>query len=257
MAENQRYFIHLAYNGASFHGWQIQPNAPSVQQTLERALTLLLGNPTAVVGAGRTDAGVNALMMIAHFDAEQGAIADCGVFAQRLNAMTGPDISVYSITPVDKEAHARFDATARTYFYYVCIGRNPFLKNLAWSTPRMLDFDAMNRAAELLLDIEDFTSFAKLHSDNKTNICHVTEARWEPVHTEFGDMYVFRITANRFLRNMVRAVVGTLVDVGRGKITIDQFKSIIAQRNRCAAGTSMPGHALYLAKITYPYYEPV
>lgn len=247
----QRYFMHLAYRGAPYHGWQSQPNAISVQSVIEDALSKTLRRQTKIVGAGRTDAGVNARCMVAHFDADP--IADLEGVVRSLNAIIGRDIAVYSITPVSPESHARFDAVSRTYHYYVTTAKNPFFHQLSWQAPPSLDFKAMNRAAELLLTVDDFTSFAKLHTDNKTNICHVSHARWEKIS---DDAYVFVITADRFLRNMVRAVVGTLVDVGRGKLDIDGFRKIIEKRDRCSAGTSMPGHALYLWDIKYPYYTP-
>ncbi len=240
-----RYFMTLAYRGVPFHGWQIQPGAVSVQEVIEQALTTLLRKPTSIVGAGRTDAGVNASMMVAHFD------ADRQLQPRSVNSLVGKDIVVYDIRQVHDDAHARFDATSRTYHYKTVERRSPFLYPLTWYTPHPLDYDAMNRAAALLLEVEDFTSFAKLHSDAKTNICHVTRAEWVPDPTTGGMTFV--ITADRFLRNMVRAVVGTLVDVGRGKMTISDFAEIIAAKNRCAAGTSMPPHALYLHSVTYPY----
>lgn len=239
-----RYFMALAYRGAPFHGWQVQPGAVSVQGELERALSVLTRTPVAVVGAGRTDAGVNASMMVAHFDAP---------FApepRAINSLTGRDIAVYSVKEVHADAHARFDATSRTYHYKAVERRSPFLYPLTWFT-RPLDYEAMNRAAALLLQTDDFTSFAKLHSDARTNICRVSRAEWVADPTTGGMTFV--ITADRFLRNMVRAVVGTLVDVGRGKLTLGGFGDIIAARDRCAAGTSMPPEALYLHSITYPY----
>ncbi len=237
----------LAYRGAGYHGWQVQPDALTVQEVLEKCLSTLLRERTPIVGAGRTDAGVNARRMTAHFDGPDAL--NCQGAVRRLNAMAGPDIAVHSIYPVAPDAHARFDAVARTYHYYVHHVKSPFVGELSWYCPRPLDYEAMNRAAAVLLETEDFTSFAKLHTDTLTNICHVTEARWEPA----GEgRHVFVITANRFLRNMVRAVVGTLVDVGRGKMTVEQFREVIARRDRCAASTSMPAHALYLWAVTYP-----
>lgn len=239
-----RYFMTLGYRGAPFHGWQIQPGAASVQETLERALTTLLRRPTPIVGAGRTDAGVNAEMMVAHFDAPSAPDP------RAINALCAPDIVVYSVREVAPDAHARFDATSRTYRYRALERRSPFLYPLTWFT-RPLDYEAMNRAAALLLETDDFTSFAKLHSDARTNLCRVTRAEWAPDPATGG--MTFTITANRFLRNMVRAVVGTLVDVGRGKMTPAGFADVIAARNRCEAGTSMPPEALFLSDITYPY----
>lgn len=244
-----RYFLKLAYRGAPFHGWQIQPNAVSVQQTIEEALAVILRKETPIVGAGRTDTGVNARTMFAHFDSE-APIADKGKFLQSLNRLCGKDIAIYDLIPVSSMMHARFDATSRTYKYFATTSKSPFFYPLSWQAPSNLDIEKMNRAANLLLDTEDFTSFAKLHTDNKTNICKVTAAHWECIGT---DGLVFTITADRFLRNMVRAVVGTLVDVGRGKISIDDFRRIIAEKDRCAAGTSMPPQALYLWDVTYNF----
>jgi tRNA pseudouridine38-40 synthase len=248
-----RYFLKLAYRGEPFHGWQIQPNAVSVQECIEKALSIYLRATTPIVGAGRTDTGVNASMMMAHFDTAE-PIANIPGAVRALCSLLGKDIVIYDIIPVADDAHARFDATSRTYHYYTYSGRSPFLYNLAWQEPAAgLDFDMMNRAAAMLLDVDDFTSFAKLHSDAKTNICRVTRAEW--VETVPGDAsrHTFVITADRFLRNMVRAVVGTLVDVGRGKLTLDDFRRVIDSRDRCAAGTSMPPHPLFLHDITYPY----
>lgn len=246
-----RYFMHLSYRGANYHGWQIQPNAISVQEAIEDSLSKALRTPTKIVGAGRTDTGVNAYCMVAHFDAE--TIDDTQRLVKALNSMVGRDIAIHSITPVHADAHARFDATSRTYHYYCTTRKSPFFHQLSWQASPDLDFEAMNRAAELLLEVSDFTSFAKLHTDNKTNICKVTYAKWEPIAGTDGG-YVFVITADRFLRNMVRAVVGTLVDVGRGKLSLDDFKRVIESRNRCNAGTSMPAQALYLWDVKYPYY---
>lgn len=243
-----RYFMHLAYRGEPFHGWQNQPGEVTVQSVLENALSTLLRTPTSIVGAGRTDAGVNASMMVAHFD------ADAPLQPRAVNSLIGRDIAVYSISPVHAQAHARFDATSRTYHYKVIERKSPFLHPLTWFTPRPLDYAAMNSAARLLLQTDDFTSFAKLHSDALTNICNVSRAEWV-ADPQTGGM-TFVITANRFLRNMVRAVVGTLVDVGRGKLSEADFADIIAAKNRCSAGTSMPPQALYLQNITYPYWSP-
>jgi tRNA pseudouridine38-40 synthase len=244
-----RYFIRLGYRGAAYHGWQVQPNDSSVQQVIEESMATLLRVPTPVTGAGRTDAGVNARLMVAHFDTEQ-PIADVERFIHSLNALLPPDIAVYSIAPVHDEAHARFDATSRTYKYFAVTHKDPFLYPLSWKCPPDLDFDLMNEAAARLLDYTDFTSFSKLHTDVKTNNCRITHAKWE---RENYDQWVFTITADRFLRNMVRAIVGTLVEVGRHKMTVEEFCQVIERKDRCAAGTSMPGHALFLWDITYPY----
>lgn len=244
----RRYFMRLAYCGRTYHGWQIQPNAPSVQQTIEEALGKVLRRPTPITGAGRTDTGVNAAEMYAHFD-YPGELPDKRKLLRSLNLMVGRDIAIYDITEVHLRAHARFDATSRTYKYFVNTTKNPFDWQLSWLAPSVPDMDKMNEAAAILLTVSDFTSFAKLHSDARTNICRVTEAYW----SREGDRMVFTITADRFLRNMVRAIVGTLIDVGRGAISIDEFRDIIARRDRCAASTSMPGEALFLWKVTYPY----
>ncbi len=205
--------------------------------------------PIAIVGAGRTDAGVNARMMIAHLDLDI-APEQTPRLVDALNAMVGRDIAVYGLHPVADDAHARFDATSRTYHYYAHTRKSPFDHSLSWQASPLLDFDAMNAAADMMLGRRDFTSFSKLHTDTATNICDLREARWE----QTGDhTWRFVITADRFLRNMVRAVVGTLVDVGRGKLRPEDVMTIIDRKDRCAAGTSMPGHALFLWDITYPY----
>lgn len=247
-----RYFLKLAYNGADFHGWQTQPNARSVQQSIEEALSVILRAPTSITGAGRTDTGVNARMMVAHFDTTS-KIEDTVRFLKGLNKLCGPHIAIEQMEEVPADAHARFDAVSRTYKYFVIFEKSPFLDSFAWHSPSPLNVEEMNRAAQLLCHTEDFTSFAKLHSDVKTNLCSVTEAGWQPWHNDYEvPGIVFTITANRFLRNMVRAVVGTLVDVGRGKLSYEDFSRIIDLKDRCKAGTSMPANALFLWRIEYP-----
>ena len=245
-----RYFLKLAYNGANYHGWQSQPNAESVQECIEKALSMVLREPIAITGAGRTDAGVNAAVMYAHFDVNE-PLKDTTTLVMRLNSILGKDIAIYDVLPVHDDAHARFDATARTYKYFVHTEKSPFLYPFSWKSTCKLDFDLMNEAAELLKAYTDFTSFSKLHTDVATNNCKITHARWE----QEGGQWVFTITADRFLRNMVRAIVGTLVDVGRGKLTIEQFCQVIEKKDRCSAGTSMPGNALFLWKVEYPYID--
>ena len=240
--------MRLGYRGAAYHGWQVQPQDTSVQQVIEEAMATLLRVPTPVTGAGRTDAGVNARLMVAHFDTEQ-PIQNLDRLVHSLNALLPPDIAIYGISPVQDDAHARFDATNRTYKYFAVTHKDPFRYPLSWKCPPDLDFDLMNQAAARLLDYTDFTSFSKLHTDVKTNNCRVTLARWA---REDGQ-WVFTITADRFLRNMVRAIVGTLVEVGRHKMTVEEFCQVIDRKDRCAAGTSMPGHALFLWDINYPY----
>ncbi|MDE6017451.1 MAG: tRNA pseudouridine(38-40) synthase TruA [Muribaculaceae bacterium] len=246
-----RYFIRLGYRGAPFHGWQIQPNANSVQEEVERALSIVLRVSISIVGAGRTDTGVNARTMYAHFDYE-GELTEKGKLLVSLNRLVGKDIAIYDIVKVAADAHARFDATERTYKYFVTFEKNPFLYALSWHCPMGLDLDKMNEAAHTLLETGDFTSFAKLHSDAKTNICKVTRAEWK---MEGEKLAVFTITADRFLRNMVRAIVGTLVDVGRGKLSTEDFKEIIERKDRCSAGQSMPGEALFLWDVKYDYID--
>ena len=244
-----RYFLRLAYRGAPFHGWQVQPNAVSVQGEVEKAMSVVLRTPISVVGAGRTDTGVNARTMYAHFDFE-GELPEKGRLLVSLNRLLGRDIAVHDIIPVHAGAHARFDASERSYKYFVSFEKTPFLYPLSWHCPNGLDITLMNEAARLLLDTADFTSFAKLHSDAKTNICKVTKAEWS---LEGESIAVFSITADRFLRNMVRAIVGTLIDVGRGKLSLEGFRRIIERKDRCAAGQSMPGEALFLWDVKYDY----
>lgn len=246
--ETYRYFIYLAYDGTEYHGWQRQPNGISVQERLEKAVSLLFRSETAVTGAGRTDAGVHARLMVAHVDAPF-VLDDTAQWAHRLNRMLPPDIVVYRICRVKPDAHSRFDAQSRTYRYYISCGKNPFEGRYRWTMEgKALDVDRMNEAAAHLLQYTDFTSFSKLHTDVKTNNCRITHAGW----TRSGNDLVFEITADRFLRNMVRAIVGTLVEVGRSKLSVAGFCSIIEARDRCKAGTSAPGNALFLTDITYP-----
>lgn len=242
-----RYFIYLSFDGTNYHGWQIQPNGASVQETLMKALSTFLRREIEVVGAGRTDAGVHARLMVAHFDFDTEL--DGEVVTDKLNRLLPPDIAVYGVRRVKPEAHARFDATSRTYKYYIHTRKDPFCRGYSWRIFQPLDFERMNEAAQTLFDYTDFTSFSKLHTDVKTNNCRIMLARWE----QMGDgEWVFTIRADRFLRNMVRAVVGTLVEVGRGKLTVDGFRRVIEEKNRCSAGTSVPGHALYLTDVSYP-----
>lgn len=250
-----RRFLKLSYSGAPFCGWQRQPNAPSVQQTLEEALSTILRTDVSVTGAGRTDTGVNARVMYAHFDTD-AALPESERLLRGLNRLCGPAIAVHDIIDVPAEAHARFDATLRTYKYFVTFGKSPFDAAFSWHSPSSLDMGAMNMAAGILLHTDDFTSFAKLHSDARTNICSVSRADWEPWTSPTGTPgTVFTISADRFLRNMVRAVVGTLVEVGRGKMSPDGFSDVIDRRDRCSAGTSMPPQALFLWDVKYPYID--
>lgn len=244
----QRYFIYLAYDGAAYNGWQIQPNGITIQATLEKALGTLLRKPCPVVGAGRTDTGVNAHLMTAHFDCDT-PIESVELFTERLNRILPKDIAIYKTIPVKNDAHSRFDATSRTYRYYLTSRKDPFNNRYCTRYHGTLDIDLMNEAANRLFDYTDFTSFSKLHTDVKTNNCRIMKAQWSDLGN--NDL-MFTIQADRFLRNMVRAIVGTLLDVGRGKLTTGDFCRIIEAGNRCKAGTSVPANALFLWDITYP-----
>lgn len=254
-----RYFLKLAYNGAKFHGWQSQPNAIGIQQRIEESLSVVTRLPISIVGAGRTDAGVHAKEMYAHFDLRD-PIADKEKFLLSINRLAGSDISFQDVIMVPDNAHARFDANERSYKYFVTFEKSPFIYPYSWHSPSRLNIEKMNEAAAVLLSTDDFTSFAKLHSDAKTNICVVRKAQWDiidnnsPIRSFFLNKgIVFTITADRFLRNMVRAIVGTLIDVGRGKLSVDDFRTVIESKNRCSAGTSMPPQALFLWEVKYPF----
>lgn len=249
----QRYFLYLAYDGTDYHGWQIQPNGISVQEVVQRALSTLLRQPVAVTGAGRTDTGVHARLMVAHFDFEYPGDPERRIdgpwLTDKLNRILPPDVSAYKVLPVRADAHARFDALSRTYHYYIHFGKSPFLRAYSCRLYRMLDFAKMNEAAATLFDYSDFTSFSKVNTDTKTNNCRIMRAQW----TELAPgEWRFEIQADRFLRNMVRAIVGTLLEVGRGRMDTEGFRCVIEQRDRCQAGTSVPGNALFLTDITYP-----
>lgn len=243
-----RYFLELRYLGAAYCGWQRQPDQPSVQQTLERGLTTLLREKIEVTGAGRTDTGVNASYYVAHFDCSE-PVADPAQIVYKLNFLLPGDISVWSLTPVGDDAHARFHAREREYRYYIEPYKNPFTRHLTWQYYVPLDLERMNRAAALLLDYADFTSFAKLNSNNRTNICHVMRAGWEPLP---DGRLCFTIRADRFLRNMVRSIVGTLVDVGRGRYTSEDFRAIIESRDLSRSSAGAPAQGLFLSDVRYP-----
>ena len=243
-----RYFLKLSYDGTPFHGWQRQPNADSVQQTIEEALSKMLRRETTITGAGRTDTGVHARMMYAHFDCED--FINPMQFLSSINKMVGNKIAIDNILRVRDDAHARFDALSRTYKYYISLRKNPFSFPFTHYMHHLPDIEQMNCAARCLLETDDFTSFAKLHTDTKTNICKVTEAFWH--YDKHSDIIMFKISADRFLRNMVRSVVGTLLEVGTGKIDQAEFLNIILKKNRCAAGMSMPAKGLFLTDIQYP-----
>lgn len=274
-----RYFIFLQYDGTAYHGWQTQPDCVSVQETIEQKLSLLLRRELFIVGAGRTDAGVHSRHMAAHFeydgfddiagttysyvenrDAEGMRVSEYYIANRtaldvklrtltfKLNGLLPPDISIDKIVPVKADAHARFSAVSRTYKYYITTQKTPFDRHFSTRIYFDLDVEKMNEACQKLFLYSDFTSFAKLHTDVKTHICKIMEAHWE----KDGPHYVFTIKADRFLRNMVRAIVGTMMQVGKGKITVDEFCKIIELQNRCQAGDSVPAQALFLEDVGYP-----
>ena len=244
----QRYFIELQYDGSSFAGWQIQPNASTVQAEIENALGTILRETTAVIGCGRTDTGVHARYFVAHFDHSNTLNKE--VLEQltfKLNRFLPISINIIRIFPVNPELHARFDATSRTYKYYLTTIKNPFLEKYAWYYFCDFDFQLMNDTAKILYEYQDFTSFSKLHTQTKTNNCKISHAEW----TYENGTWVFTITADRFLRNMVRAIVGTLINVGRRHISPDDFRKIIELKERQKAGQSVPAHGLFLEKVEY------
>lgn len=250
-----RYFVTLSYDGTRYHGWQIQPNGVSVQEKLQEALSTLLREPIAVTGAGRTDAGVHARKMVAHFEMDDGRwMMDDGrgksleQLAYKLNRLLPYDIAVSKVEAVSEEMHARFSATSRMYRYYIHTTKDPFQKAYSCEIHYPLDFARMNEAASILMTYEDFGAFCKSGADVKTTLCQVTKAEW--VQTSPTTWY-FEIRANRFLRNMVRAVVGTLIEVGRGRLSLDDFRKVIEGKQRSDAGESMPGNALFLEDIVY------
>lgn len=242
-----RYFLELSYDGTDYSGWQIQPNGITIQQTIENSLSKLLKCPTKVVGCGRTDTGVHASNYFAHFDTDKKETIEESSFLYHLNCSLPRTIAIRNIKEVSNDMHARFSAKERQYKYYISTIKSPFNFTHAYQYYLPLDVEKMNKAAELLLKTSDFTSFAKLHSDNTTNICRVSHAAW---HYE-GDMLIFTISANRFLRNMVRSITGTLLNVGKGRLTIDDFQQIIDYRDNTKASSSAPANGLFLTKITY------
>lgn len=242
-----RYFIKLAYNGSSYHGWQYQPNATSVQEVLNKAFSVLLNTDSNIMGAGRTDTGVHASQMYAHFDYK--GVIDGKQLVHKLNSYLPKDIVIYDVFLVHDEAHTRFDATRRTYEYHINVFKDPFSQELSWYFHQPLDIELMNKASKLLFNHTDFQSFSKVNTDVNTFDCTIHEAHWRHEDNEL----VFTITANRFLRNMVRSIVGTLINVGLKKITVTDFNTIIESKNRDKAGFSVPAHGLYLTEIEYPY----
>ena len=242
-----RYFIEFSYNGSTFFGYQIQPNEISVQEELEKALSTILRSEIKTTGAGRTDTGVHAKKMFAHFDFEE-TLSDNLVY--QLNSFLPPSIGVKRIFEVKEDFHARFSATYRTYEYYISLEKNPFTENFAWQHWRKsLDIDKMNEACKILFEYDDFGSFAKVGADNKTNICKIYRADWE----QTGKELKFTISADRFLRNMVRAIVGTMVEIGSGKLQPSDLRKVIEAQDRGVAGSSAPAYALFLVDVGYEF----
>jgi tRNA pseudouridine38-40 synthase len=244
-----RYFIEFAYNGKNYHGFQTQPNATSVQETLTKALQLLIYKSIEIVGAGRTDSGVHAKQMFAHFDYENEL--DISYWLPKLNSYLPKDIVIYDIFEVKKEAHARFEASARTYEYNIHTFKDAFLEDTSWYCFQKLDVDLMNKACEILFEHTDFECFSKVHTEVFTFNCTITEANWKQKENQL----IFTIKADRFLRNMVRAIVGTMINIGLEKTSLEEFKEIIESKNRSKAGFSVPAHGLFLVKVDYPFLE--
>lgn len=243
-----RYFLRLAYNGTGFNGWQMQDNAPSIQQELTEKLSTILQAETPVTGCGRTDTGVHARDFYAHFDSEKGIAMDHGLFVHKLNTMLPWNIAIRELREVQPEAHARFDATKRTYQYLIGREKDPFRPDMYYQLKLELDLEFMNKACAMLLGEHDFGCFCKSHGNNRTNLCDVSAAEWK----EMDGLTVFEISANRFLRNMVRAIVGTMLDIGQGRTSLEEFKAILASGDRSEAGRSVPAHGLYLTGVEYP-----
>jgi tRNA pseudouridine38-40 synthase len=243
-----RYFIYLTFKGTSYHGWQVQPGAITVQEIVTEAVSLILGERISLTGAGRTDAGVHALLYCSHFDSSNDDLATNNKLVFRLNSFLPGDIAILGIRRVLSHANARFSAISRTYKYHISRIKDPFSIDTSWFLNGDIDVEAMNMASKLMLDHRDFTSFSRLHSDNKTNLCRIFDAGWEPS----ANSLVFNIRADRFLRNMVRAIVGTMIDVGKGKINTGDFERIIRQKKRSFAGMSAPAKGLFLSEIEYP-----
>ena len=247
-----RYFIKFGYNGTNYHGWQSQPNARSVQETLGKALSVVLNEDLKLMGAGRTDTGVHAKIMFAHFDFDKEINGKSTV--HKLNSYLPKDIVAFDIIPVHEDAHARFDATKRTYEYHINSYKDVFSQDQSWYYHQVLDVDLMNEAAKLLFQHTDFQCFSKVNTEVNTFNCKITAAHWtRGVAKQENNSLVFTISADRFLRNMVRAIVGTLIKVGLHKITLDDFNTIIINKNRSEAGFSVPAHGLYLTEIEYEY----
>ncbi len=243
-----RYFLFISFKGTSYHGWQSQPNSVTIQKKIEEALTRIFRESISLTGAGRTDAGVHALMFVAHFDISFSLPEEVTNLIYRINSILPTDISIKAVRKVSPDAHARFSAVSRTYKYFISALKDPFWAEYSWFLPGRKDLDRLNAAAEILKSHSDFTSFSRLHSNNKTNICRIYDAFWE----EKENILVFTIKADRFLRNMVRAIVGTMIRTGTGKMSLEEFGEIINARNRSKAGQSAVAKGLFLTGIEYP-----
>ena len=247
-----RYFIKLAYNGTNYHGWQIQENAMTVQEVITKAIKLIWIRDFKMIGCGRTDTGVHAKQFYAHFDLiEEKGQQELKDAVFRLNRYLPDDIVIYSIFRVAPDLHSRYDAISRTYEYHIHTWKDPYLNPVSWFVPQSLDVDLMNRGGEALMEYDDFTSFSKANVKRKTNLCTITEAKW----IAEGPRLIFRITANRFLHDMVRAIVGTLVELGQHKISLEELRKIVESKDRCSAGESVPAKGLFLTHVAYPDIE--
>ena len=248
--KKQRHFIKLSYVGTGFAGWQIQPGSPTIQRELNQSLSLILQEEIHTTGAGRTDTGVHARCFYAHADLPlTNGQLDTSWLVYKLNRLLPHGVAVLSVFPVQGDAHARFDAISRTYHYYICTQKDPFMHGRAWLMTRRLNLENMQKAADMLLDFEDFGCFARSNTQVKTNLCHVISAQWEAQDQQL----VFKITANRFLRNMVRSIVGTMVDMGLDRLSLDGFREVIESGDRKKAGYSAPACGLYLWDVQYPF----
>lgn len=251
MQQTKRYFLSLAYKGSAYHGWQTQPNAVAVQEVLDKALKVFFRFNVETLGCGRTDSGVHATQFYVHLDLPAQLEIDQEKFLKSINSLLPADISVSALILVKEDAHARFDATLRAYQYHVHFQKDPFKTDTSWLIKDELDLQAMQKAASIIKEYQDFGAFCKSKADNFTNICHIQKSEWE----QTSNGLIYHVSANRFLRNMVRAIVGTLVDVGKGKIAAETMHQIIQSQNRSSAGASVPACGLYLTQVQYPYFN--
>lgn len=253
MQQTNRYFLSLSYKGTAYHGWQSQPNAIAVQEVLEKALKVFFRFDIETLGCGRTDSGVHASAFYAHLDLPFQIKVDRDKFLKSINSLLPSDVAVHDLISVHNDAHARFDATLRAYQYHIHFQKDPFKKDCSWLIKDELDLLQMQLAASIIKEYEDFGAFCKSNADNFTNICHIQKSEWE----EIPNGLIYHVSANRFLRNMVRAIVGTCVDVGKGKISAESMHKIIQSQNRSAAGASVPACGLFLTQVKYPYINTI